>query len=179
MRYFKLLFLFLFFLQFSCKSQHKKINGVSFVASGDSITQKNVKPVIKVNSNSVALMPFAFVRGLHQPNVIYSFQRQWFGETPDGIKQYAKEFRKQNISIMLKPQIWVSRGEFTGLITMKSEKDWQILEKSYADFILLFAKIATEINAEIFCIGTELEKFILGVGPSPVCTFGKMHPSPK
>lgn len=161
MKVLKLLFLFLIFLQFSCTSQNKKINGVSFVASGDSISAKHVSPVKRINSNAVALMPFAFVRGLESPEVIYNFSRQWFGETPKGIQQYAKEFQKENISIMLKPQIWVSRGEFTGFITMKTEKDWKTLENSYSDFILLFAKVAQEINANIFCIGTELEKFIL------------------
>lgn len=161
MRAYQLLFLVLSFLQFSCNSQHKKINGVSFVASGDSITQKHVKPILDVNSNSVALMPFAFVRSLKSPKVNFNFQRQWFGETPKGIKQYVRELKKENISIMLKPQIWVSRGEFTGFIKMKTEEDWQQFEKTYSDFILLFAKVAKEIGAETFCIGTELEKFIL------------------
>lgn len=157
----RLLFLFLIFLQFSCTSQHKKINGVSFVASGDSIITKHIQPVVRVNSNSVALMPFAYVRGLNSPKVNYNFQRQWFGETPKGIKQYANEFKKKNISVMLKPQIWVSRGEFTGFIEMKSEDDWKVLEKTYSEFILLFAEVAHNIDAEVFCVGTELEKFIL------------------
>jgi hypothetical protein len=61
---------------------------------------------------------------------------------------------------MLKPQIWVWRGEFTGMIEMKTEKDWVQFEKSYKDFILDFARLAEETNCELFCIGTELELFI-------------------
>lgn len=161
MKVHKLLFLIVISLQFSCTSQQKKINGVSFVASGDSISKKHVQPVVNLNSNSAALMPFAFVRGLESPKVNFNFERQWFGETPKGIKQYAKELKKENISVMLKPQIWVSRGEFTGFIKMKNDEDWQQFEKTYSDFILLFAKVASEIDAEIFCIGTELEQFAL------------------
>jgi hypothetical protein len=62
---------------------------------------------------------------------------------------------------MVKPQIWVWRGEFTGLIEMHSDEQWKILEESYSSFILTYAKAAQEINADMFCIGTELEKFVM------------------
>lgn len=148
-------------MQFSTNCQSKKINGVSFVASRDSINQTHIQPVITVNSNHVALMPFGFIRDLASPTITFNSTRQWFGETENGLIQYAKGFQKQGIKIMVKPQIWVWRGEFTGLIEMKSEENWQILEKSYEDFIVAYAKSAAKINAEIFCIGTELEKFVL------------------
>jgi hypothetical protein len=43
---------------------------------------------------------------------------------------------------------------------MDSEEEWKILEESYSAFILTYAKAAEEINADILCIGTELEKFV-------------------
>jgi len=61
---------------------------------------------------------------------------------------------------MLKPQIWVWRGDYTGELKMNSEADWRQLEDSYKDFILDFAKLAEKDGIEIFCIGTELEAFI-------------------
>ena len=62
--------------------------------------------------------------------------------------------------IMLKQQIWVWRGEFTGDIIMDNEEDWKTLEDSYADFALTYAGLAEEVGAEIFCLGTELEEFV-------------------
>ena len=62
---------------------------------------------------------------------------------------------------MIKPQIWVWRGQFTGHISMDSETQWNILEDSYSSFILMYAAIAQETNAALFCIGTELEKFVI------------------
>ncbi len=61
---------------------------------------------------------------------------------------------------MIKPQIWVWRGEFTGDIVMKTEADWMLLEASYRQFILEYARVARNLNADIFGIGTELENFI-------------------
>ena len=62
---------------------------------------------------------------------------------------------------MLKPQIWVWRGVFTGELKMQSEASWQELEKSYEAFILTYAALAEEAKVEIFCIGTELEEFVV------------------
>lgn len=158
-RLFFLVIGFTFFL--SCNSQKKKINGLSFVASSEAIKDKHVQPVKKASANYVSLMPFGFIKDLSSPNVRYNSKWQWFGEKKEGIHQYASAFKKEQIKIMLKPQIWVSRGEFTGYIEMKSEEQWKQLEETYSKFILDYAKVAEEIKAEIFCIGTELEKFVI------------------
>lgn len=155
-----LFFICLVSIQFSCVGQTQKINGISFVASHSKIDSKNVKPVLEVNGNYVALMPFGFIRDIKTPEVRYNSTRQWFGETKKGLEHYANEFKKSNVKIMVKPQIWVSRGIYTGFIEMDSEEDWKILEKSYEKFILDYADIAQKMNVEILCIGTELEKFV-------------------
>ncbi|MFC4723321.1 glycoside hydrolase [Geojedonia litorea] len=162
MKLFKFLGCIYFFVASACVGQQKqdKIDGISFVASRDAINQLHVAPVVNINANYAAIMPFGFIRELEHPEIIFNTERQWFGETRKGAKQYVEELRKGNIKIMVKPQIWVSRGEFTGFIKMNSEDNWKALEDSYSKFILEYASLSQEINAEIFCIGTELENFI-------------------
>jgi len=160
MKFFKLLFFMTMFGVCSCNTQTKKINGVSFVASNSKVTETHIKPVQTVNANYTAIMPFGFIRDLQNPNITYNSNRQWFGETIDGVKQYVEALQKAQIKIMLKPQIWVWRGEFTGFIEMQNETDWKTLEEAYSKFILDYAVLAQAINIDIFCIGTELERFI-------------------
>ncbi len=152
--------LIVFLLCFSCTSQTQKINGVSFVASGKAINNKHINPVKKVSANYVALMPFGFIKSISSPKIRFNEKGQWFGETNEGLQQYAKEFEKAGIRVMVKPQIWVWNGEYTGTIEMTSEENWKILESTYEEFILNFSKTAESIKAPILCIGTELEKFI-------------------
>ncbi|KPM32702.1 Glycoside hydrolase [Croceitalea dokdonensis DOKDO 023] len=153
--------LFLCLLQFSCSSQvTEKINGVSFVASREKVQQEHIDPVVAVNANYAAVMPFGFIRSLSAPSVVFNTERQWFGETRTGAKQYAQKLQQNGIKVMVKPQIWVWRGEFTGKIAMENEADWQTLEKTYLDFILTYAEMAEEVKASLFCIGTELEQFV-------------------
>lgn len=138
----------------------QSINGVSFVAANEAVNQSHIEPVVKVNANFASVMPFGFIRNLDTPEIIYNTNRQWYGETEEGTIQYVEQLQKNKIKIMLKPQLWVWHGEFTGDIEMKTEEDWKILENSYAKFIMDYAEVAQETKSEIFCIGTELEAFI-------------------
>lgn len=165
MKRFKLLFVVLLIGFQSCKTQTKKINGVSFVASNAKVSSKHVLPVVNLNANYAAVMPFGFIRNLKHAEILYNSKRQWFGETLAGTKQYIETLQKQNIKIMLKPQIWVWHGEFTGFIKMDNEADWKALENSYSKFILEYAMLANQLNVDIFCIGTELEQFIANRTP--------------
>ena len=141
-------------------SPDSRINGVSFVASDDSLLLKNIAPLKEIHANYAAIMPFGFIKNLRHPEIIYNQPRQWYGETAEGTKQYVQLLHENRIRVMLKPQIWIWNGEFTGLLKMTSEADWLALESSYRNFILDFAKIAEAEKVEIFCFGTELENFI-------------------
>ena len=152
---------FIVILQLSCVGQtNSKINGVSFVASQIPIDSTHVNPVVSINSNYAAVMPYGFIRDLQNPEVFYNTDRQWFGESLKGVKQYIGELHKQNVKVMMKPHIWIRGGHFTGHITMTTDEEWKQFEASYSKFILDFAELAEKTNTEILCIGTELEKFI-------------------
>ena len=141
--------------------QAQKINGISFVASRDKATQENVQPVVQVGANYAAVMPFGFIRGLDTPTVVYNTDRQWYGERREGAKDYIKLLQSNNIKVMLKPQLWIWRGEYTGYLKMDTEEKWKMLEESYSKFILEYATLAQETNTDIFSIGTELEQFVV------------------
>ena len=153
--------LILCILQFSCASQKfEKINGVSFVASREKVGQHNVEEILNIHANPAAVMPFGFIREINSPEIIFDTERQWFGETKSGAKQYIEMLHKNGVEVMLKPQIWIWRGEFTGTLKMQSEEDWVALENSYEKFLMSYALLAQETNTALLCIGTELEQFV-------------------
>jgi len=148
-------------LQFSCASQKfQKINGVSFVASREKVGQHHVEQILNIHANHAAVMPFGFIREINSPHIVFDTERQWFGETKSGARQYIEMLHKNGVEVMLKPQIWIWRGEFTGTLEMDTESDWKTLEASYEKFILAYAALAQETNSAILCIGTELEQFV-------------------
>lgn len=151
---------FVMFLFQSCISQNSKINGISFVASGNPATQKNIDPVKKIQANYAAVMPFGFIRNIDNPEVIFNSERQWYGERLEGVEQYISLLQKNDIKVMLKPQLWLWRGEYTGFLEPTTQTNWSLLESSYRDFILTYARVAQKTKVELFCVGTELEAFV-------------------
>jgi hypothetical protein len=137
-----------------------KINGISLVASPDSLTLKDLKPLQELQANYIAIMPFGFIKNTEHPEIIFNTNRQWFGETSKGAKQYIALLHQNGFEVMVKPHIWIWNGEYTGLLKMTSEAHWKELEDAYRDFILTYAKMAEEMQCNLFCIGTELELFV-------------------
>lgn len=156
------IFLMIISLILSCQAEipSRKLNGISLVASRDSLTAQQIEPLIAVNANSVALMPFGFLRDTEDPELYFNLERQWFGERAEGMEQAILLLKERNLKIMVKPQIWIRGGEFTGDLKFNSEADWKKFERSYREFILLYAKIAEKHKVELFCIGTELFNFV-------------------
>ncbi|EHQ02400.1 glycoside hydrolase family 113 [Gillisia limnaea] len=160
-KYILLMFL-VFKILTSCQAQapSEKINGISLVASRDKITSQDITPILNVNANTVAVMPFAFLEGLSSPDLKFNLELQWYGERREGAREAIQLLQNSGLKVMLKPQIWIRRGEFTGAINMSSEKDWVLFEQYYRDFIMLFASLAQEQQIDYFSIGTELHGFV-------------------
>ncbi len=162
---FRYVFWFLLFISFtSCSSQEKervsKINGVSFVASREVIDSTHMQPVVDVNANWAAVMPFGFMQSKDSSAIVFNIERQWWGEREEGARKTIQLMQERGIKVMVKPQIWIRRGEFTGNIAMQNEDKWIAFEQNYKDFILFYAGLAEESGAELFCIGTELNGFV-------------------
>jgi hypothetical protein len=156
-----LLLMLIGLLIFACGGQAiPKIKGVSFVASRGEARQDHIAAVKKIHADYAAVMPFGFIRETGSPEIIFDTDHQWFGETRKGTRQYIEMLQKNNIQVMLKPQLWIWRGQFTGAMAMQNEADWKALEASYERFIISFAELASEMEVPMFCIGTELEKFV-------------------
>lgn len=142
------------------QENREKIAGISLVAAPEKLKQGQVEQLRKINANYVTVMPLGFVQSLNHPEISYDSSRQWFGETKAGIRQYIKLLHKNELEIMLKPQLWIWHGEYTGNLKMTSEQNWKTFEAAYREFMLDFAKIAQENGVELFCIGTEMETFV-------------------
>jgi len=146
---------------FSEEDKTQKIKGVSFVASRDTISNKHIIPVKTINANWSSIMPFGIMRAKDNPELFYNTERHWYGERYDGSKHSIDLMHQNGIKVMLKPQIWIVNGEFTGELNMLSEDEWKSFERNYEDMLLLYARLAQETNAELFCIGTELNSFVI------------------
>ena len=132
-----------------------KIKGISLVAPVRVIDSSAMAPVLNVNANSIAIMPYAFC-SVANPAVKYNSQGQWWGESDAGVLGTIAIAHSKNLTVMLKPHLWLSRGEYTGKLNFDQDTAWVRWEQTYSDYILHFAQIAQDSKVDLFCFSTEL-----------------------
>ncbi len=159
---FRLYYLFVLLVFASCEAQEKmeKINGVSFVSSRREIVAEDLLPVISINANAVAVMPFAFMESLESSHLKFNTERQWWGERLVGVEKTIEMAKEKDLLVMVKPHIWIWKGEFTGHINQPTEEDWKVFEENYREYILLYAALAEREKVEILSLGTEMNSFV-------------------
>lgn len=137
-----------------------KYNGVNMVGVPQKQDKSYVKPLVENGVNSVAIIPFAYGNS-NTGELTLRTTWQWWGESFDGSKEFANIAKNQGLKVMIKPQIWFDGGTYTGDVDLKTAENWGKFEEKYSEYILTHAKNAAEINADIFCIGTELKTFVI------------------
>jgi len=67
----------------------------------------------------------------------------------------------QGFKVFLKPHVWIYKptdGKWRAEIFPKNEANWATWQKTYREFILLYAKLAQESNVDMFCVGVEFTR---------------------
>lgn len=141
------------------KQTPEKINGISLESPPERINPTQMAEVKNLDVNWVAVIPYAFSRQ-GEPEVYFDHGNQWWGERSDGAAEMIQMAKKQNLRVMLKPQIWL-HGAWIGDYALLTGDQWTLWEKSYADYILHFATLADSMQVDLFCIGTELKSVSL------------------
>jgi len=131
----------------------QKINGFNFVAERTIIADTGFNDLIKINSNWVAWIPYAFCN-VTTGHITFNPKWQWKGESLEGSIQAIQLANEKGIKVMVKPHIWLSDHSFTGTMKLTAPA-WKTWKTDYAKYILSFAKIAQEQNVKLLCIGTE------------------------
>jgi len=104
--------------------------------------------------NAVALVPYGFSpRG--RPDVRMPGAHSW--ESDDGLEQLSRVAHARGIKVLLKPSLWLEGG-FPGELEFSSAQDRARWFAEYRRFLEHYARLATAIHADVFCVGTELAK---------------------
>lgn len=153
---FSLIVLILVSLTFSGESQ-EKINGVSFVALPNAVTNEMLDPVCATHANWITLMPYAY--GRNGQSGLRIVEKGWWGETPEGVEESIKAAQLRGLKVMIKPHLWLGHGDYTGHFELQSDAEWKVFESDYYDYIMVFARLSAKYDLPLMCIGTELTKF--------------------
>ncbi|MBK7465479.1 MAG: hypothetical protein IPJ43_00970 [Saprospiraceae bacterium] len=136
-------------------NQSDKIKGLTVVAPPEPFPRDPMIEIKNVNANWIAVIPYAFTP-FGEPTVRYNQNGwQWWGERPEGIIETVTKAHQSQISVMLKPQVYI-HNSWVGYLDFKTEEEWLQWESKYEEYISTMVDIAIQNKIELFCIGTEL-----------------------
>ena len=151
----------------------QRINGMSFSGPGKpSLTAEMFENIKISNANWAALIPEATL-DRNTLLLLPDEENDWWSKTIEANIQGIQLAKQVGLKVFLKPHIVLSkleeinktvkdktRGvEWRGELSLKKEKDWQILEANYETYILQLAQVAETHKVDLFAVGTEMKKF--------------------
>ncbi len=80
--------------------------------------------------------------------------------TEEDIREGVRQARLQQMKVMLKPHVDLYSGEWRALIQPDPQGNWF---RSYTAMITRYARLASDLNIEMLCIGTE---FVVATQPT-------------
>jgi hypothetical protein len=136
-----------------------KICGMSLTAPRDPFVGDPMVEMDALGISWVALLPFGF---FDQENASIQFDTTgagawWWGETKAGITASHNLAATQGMKTMLKPQLWSWQG-WIGDMKYPSQQEWDDFHADYIQFIFYWARIAEDLDVDLFCIGTEIKE---------------------
>jgi len=108
----------------------------------------------------VTLVAFGWQETIDDPRVRIDTSDGWYSESHRGIRTLARQADTLGMDVILKPHIWI--GGYDGEdvnrsdIGFESEAEWAHWEDSYRRFLMIYARLAREIDADVLVLGTEL-----------------------
>ena len=124
------------------------------------IESDKMDAIVDFGAKWVALIPYGYTeRG--ESNVNFYWKGRWWGESLDGTGECIAHAQSRGLKTLLKPHVWVVGQGWPGDFTLNNEKDWQVWESTYRDYILACATLADSMNVDAFCIGTEYRKAVV------------------
>lgn len=131
-----------------------KINGADLEMPNKALNDSSFYGLESMNVGWIGIIPYGYTPE-NSSEVNYDYPFQWWGEKPKGVVKTIEIAKKRGLKIMLKPHVWISGEGWPGEFKCDTDKEWEIWEDSYHEYIMTFAKIADSLDVEIFCIGTE------------------------
>jgi hypothetical protein len=106
--------------------------------------------------NMVQLLVFAYIHRLNAPE-LSTGSAHWDRDLRGGIRRA----KAAGLRTMIKLQMWgpgFENGKFSADIQMTNAADWLAFMGNYRRYVLHYAQLAADTDADIFCIGTEMAR---------------------
>jgi Glycoside Hydrolase Family 113 len=107
----------------------------------------------------VSLTPFGRVWDLSPTGVSPTFEAD-FSDNKTAVTRAIEQAHREGLSVFLVPHLWVETGGWRALIDPGDDDAWAKWAASYREFVLGWARVARDSDAEMFSVGVELRSWV-------------------
>lgn len=113
----------------------------------------------RLGSTWVSLTPFARVHDLKSTGISLSFEAPF----PDNRRAIARSIAQAHalgLRVLIVPHLWVESGEWRGELDPGSDAAWEEWAHNYRAFLLTWAEVARDSQADMLAVGVELRSWL-------------------
>ena len=125
----------------------------------------NFQPLIQNNLEWITMVSWGFQDDFDSPLVTHHDGDSLYMLNHDVHWIHNIELaRAAGFKVFFKPHLWIispSEGKWRSDIYPISEENWELWKDSYRNFILRYARVAEQANAEMYCIGAEFSRLTI------------------
>ncbi len=113
----------------------------------------------RLGSNWISLTPFARVDDLKSTGISLSFEAP-FADTRRAILRSVRQAHALGLRVLIVPHLWVESGEWRGELDPGSDAAWEEWSHNYRAFLLTWAEVARQSQADMLSVGVELRSWL-------------------
>ena len=140
----------------------EKYRGVSLTSSS-AFAASAIEDLQEVGVAWIAIVPVGRQPRFDVPEVRLRTTRGRWSRTDEGIRGTSARAHSAGMRVMVEPHIEFLEeveGEWRGTIDFGTVGQWQQWEEDYLAFILHYARLAEELDIELFSVGSELQSVV-------------------
>ncbi|MEO6600099.1 MAG: hypothetical protein ABIQ16_09525 [Polyangiaceae bacterium] len=113
----------------------------------------------RLGSTWVSLTPFARVYDAKSTGISLSFEAP-FADNRRAIVRAIRQAHALGLRVLIVPHLWVESGEWRGELDPGSDAAWDEWSHNYRAFLLTWADVARESQADMLAVGVELRSWL-------------------
>ena len=113
----------------------------------------------RLGSSWVSLTPFARVNDLKSTGISLSFEAP-FADNRRAVLRSVRQAHALGLKVLIVPHLWVESGEWRGELDPGSDAAWDAWSHNYRAFLLTWAEVARESQADMLAVGVELRSWL-------------------
>ncbi len=128
---------------------------------GSAASARAMAEISRMGATWVSVTPYGRVFDLAPTGIDWSFEAR-FEDNRAAVLAAMRQAHGRGLRVLLVPHLWVETGKWRGEINPGDDEAWAVWAAAYRDFLLAWADVAREGQADMLSVGVELGSWLTG-----------------